>query len=51
MNAKVKHTIILITHETYTAEHAARIINIKDGLIENDQRVGHRLNAHDNYRK
>lgn len=33
------HTILLITHETYTAEHADRIINIKDGYIESDRKV------------
>jgi len=33
------HTIILITHETFTAEHADRIINIVDGLIESDSPV------------
>ncbi|MDO8604619.1 MAG: ABC transporter ATP-binding protein [bacterium] len=36
LNEKHGHTIILITHETYTAEHAGRIIRIKDGLIESD---------------
>ena len=30
------HTIILVTHETYTSEHAQRIIKIKDGLIIDD---------------
>ena len=29
-------TIILITHERYIAEHANRIITIKDGEIEED---------------
>ena len=33
------HTIILVTHETYTAEHAKRIIQIKDGLIVADRQV------------
>lgn len=28
------HTIILITHETYTAEYAERVINLKDGKME-----------------
>jgi ABC-type lipoprotein export system ATPase subunit len=36
------HTIILVTHETYTAEHAARIIRVKDGLITSDRRVDKR---------
>ncbi len=30
------HTIILVTHETYTAEYAHRLIKIKDGLVEFD---------------
>ena len=28
------NTIILVTHEEYIAEHAARIVRLKDGLIE-----------------
>ena len=41
-------TIILITHERYVAEHAERIISIRDGLIESDQKVSQRrrLNNH-----
>jgi len=38
LNYKGK-TIILITHETYTAEYADRIIRIKDGLVESDKKV------------
>lgn len=30
------HTIILVTHEQTTAEHAKRIINVKDGRIISD---------------
>ena len=45
------HTIILITHETYTAEHAERIIHIKDGLVESDGKVEHRRFAHDAFIK
>ena len=41
------HTIVLITHETYTAEHAQRIIKLKDGEIESDEKVGHRHRADD----
>jgi len=33
------HTIILITHETYTAEYANRIISLKDGQIVEDKQV------------
>ena len=33
------NTIILVTHETYTAEHAKRIINIIDGKIVSDAPV------------
>lgn len=36
------HTIVLVTHETYLAESAERIIHLKDGLIERDERVNHR---------
>jgi len=35
-------TIILITHERYVAEHAARIISIRDGMIESDEKVNKR---------
>jgi len=31
-------TIILVTHEDYIAAHALRIIRLKDGLIESDER-------------
>lgn len=36
------NTIILVTHETYTSEHAKRIIHIKDGDILDDNLVKHR---------
>jgi putative ABC transport system ATP-binding protein len=36
------HTIILVTHETYTAEHAKRILYMKDGQIIADDPVRNR---------
>lgn len=33
------NTIILVTHEEYIAEHAGRIVRLKDGLIEKDEIV------------
>jgi len=42
LNQKQGRTIILVTHEKYTAEHAERIIKIKDGLLESDEKVGNR---------
>ncbi|MDD2935558.1 MAG: ABC transporter ATP-binding protein [Candidatus Pacebacteria bacterium] len=40
LNYKGK-TVVLITHETYTAEYAERIIMIKDGKMEFDRPVEH----------
>lgn len=37
-------TVILITHEPYVAEHAERILMIKDGLLLEDRRNVHRHN-------
>ena len=34
------NTIILVTHEEYIAEHAKRIIRLRDGLIEQDELTG-----------
>lgn len=41
------HTIILVTHETYTSEHAKRILQMKDGKIVSDTSVANRRIAHD----
>ncbi len=37
------NTIILVTHEEYIAEHAARIIRLKDGYVEADEYVEKRF--------
>lgn len=42
LNRDRGHTIILITHETYTAEYAERIIRLRDGVIESDEKVKER---------
>jgi putative ABC transport system ATP-binding protein len=34
---KEGNTVILVTHEEDIAEHAHRIIRLKDGIIENDR--------------
>lgn len=42
LNIEDKRTIILITHETYTAEHAQRIVRLLDGKVESDKPVDNR---------
>lgn len=37
LNQQKGHTVILITHERYVAEHANRMIEIKDGRIVSDR--------------
>ncbi|MCK9378994.1 MAG: ABC transporter ATP-binding protein [Candidatus Moranbacteria bacterium] len=41
------HTIILVTHETFTAQHAKRILYVKDGKIASDEIVKERRIARD----
>jgi ABC-type lipoprotein export system ATPase subunit len=39
-------TIVLVTHETQTAEFANRIIRMKDGVVESDKEIKeHRLHG------
>ena len=45
LNHREHHTIILITHEPYVAEHADRIIHIQDGLILEDKKNHHKRTA------
>ncbi len=51
LNEKEGRTIVLITHETSTAEHAERIIRLMDGVIESDLPVKNRMSANDEYVK
>lgn len=51
LNERDGRTIILITHETYTAENAQRIIHMLDGEIEKDHIVEHRKNAKKKFEK
>lgn len=44
-------TIILITHETYTAQYGHSIIYLKDGLIEKTEKVDQKLRKHDGFLK
>ncbi|MFA6017162.1 MAG: ABC transporter ATP-binding protein [Patescibacteria group bacterium] len=38
---KQGHTIVMITHEPDIANHAKRIIHIRDGKVEKDEKVKH----------
>lgn len=51
LNQEYGYTIVLITHETYTAEHAQRIIKIIDGQIESDRKVKTRHDANHGFKK
>ena len=42
------NTIILVTHEEYIAEHAVRILRLRDGLIESDEVVKRRYVPNNN---
>ncbi len=48
LNREQKRTIVLITHERYVAEHADRIIHIRDGNIIEDEKVTRKRMVNDN---
>ena len=39
LNKELKRTIILITHEQEIAEHADRILFLKDGKLVEDKKI------------
>lgn len=51
LHDKFGHTILLITHETFTAEHADRMIYIVDGKVESDKKNLNRRDAKVDFRK
>jgi len=51
LNTEMGHTIILITHETYTAEYAQRIVRLHDGEIVSDEAVSNRKTRADTFVK
>ncbi|HEX4104262.1 MAG TPA: ABC transporter ATP-binding protein [Candidatus Paceibacterota bacterium] len=45
------HTVVLVTHETYTAEFADRIIKMRDGTMESDTPVAKPRRSKDQFFK
>jgi putative ABC transport system ATP-binding protein len=41
------NTIILVTHELEIAAHAHRIVRLRDGLVESDEKNGAVVSAFD----
>lgn len=48
LNSEQGRTIVLITHERYVAEHANRIIDIRDGNIVEDEKVAQKRTVNHN---
>jgi putative ABC transport system ATP-binding protein len=48
---KEGHTIVMVTHETYTSRYADRIITLLDGRITSDEIVSKQLKSHIHFSK
>lgn len=46
-----RHTVVLITHESYTAAHAERMIELRDGEIIGDAPIAERRRVRGQFRK
>lgn len=51
LHDELGHTVLLITHETFTAEHADRMIHIVDGKVERDEKIKNRREANKEFIK
>lgn len=51
LNDEARHTVVVITHETYTAEHARRIIRLHDGRVESDRLFTGEVPSENGYKK
>ncbi len=51
LHDELGHTVLLITHETFTAEHADRMIYIVDGKIESDKKIENKRIAKIDFQK
>jgi len=47
LNREREITIVLVTHEPDLAAHAQRIVRLRDGLMEGEERVEHPISAED----
>ena len=45
LNREEKATLVLVTHDRVLAEHADRILTLRDGLLLSDELVAARVNS------
>jgi putative ABC transport system ATP-binding protein len=46
LNSEQGITVILVTHDPEVAQHACRVISVRDGLVANDEAVTNRIEIH-----